>query len=63
MNAIDQQTRDYALTLAGDEWVEGASFADHANRNYGASVEVSGDMLAKIRKQLRDRDAGEADCG
>lgn len=52
MSGIDQMTRDYAITTAGDEWEAGATFADHAHRNYGTSLEVSGDMLAAIRSQL-----------
>lgn len=63
MTGIDQMTRDYALTTTGDEWAEGASFAEHAHRNYGACLEVSGDMLAAIRSQLAAADTGEADCG
>lgn len=52
MSGIDQMTRDYAITTAGDEWEAGATFADHAHRDYGTSLEVSGDMLAAIRSQL-----------
>lgn len=63
MSAIEQQTRDYALALDGTEWADGATFADHAHRNYGACLEVSGDMLAIVRADLRASEIGEADCG
>lgn len=60
MNANDQATLDYTLRDDGSVWDMGASFADFAHRAYGTSLEVSGDVLARIRADLRE--IGGADC-